>query len=67
MVVSVLPYFLVSFPYSYHGKSLGREVAAQREMKYIQCFHDCPIMESSSTFILRSSSTKKRMFEVIPN
>ena len=34
------------------GKSWGREVAAQRETKYIQCFHDCPIMESSSTFII---------------
>ena len=28
------------------------------EMKYIQCFHDCPIMESSSTFILLSFSTE---------
>ena len=34
------------------GKSWGREVAAQRETKYMQCFHDCPIMESSSTLII---------------
>ena len=31
------------------------------------CFHDCPIMESSSTFILFSSSIKECIFEVIFN
>lgn len=44
-------------------------MAAQRETNYIQCFHDCPIMEWPSTLILLSSSKvlKDEMFEVIPN
>ena len=39
-----------------NGKPWGREVAAQRETKYIQCFHDCPIMESSSNSQFDESS-----------
>ncbi|CAF9941120.1 MAG: hypothetical protein HETSPECPRED_002874 [Heterodermia speciosa] len=35
------------FKGSFDGKSWGREVAAQPETKYIQCVHDCPIVESS--------------------
>ena len=59
--------WLSSMPEFGNGKSWGREVAAQREMKYIQCFPDYPIMESSSNFILLSSSIEKWMLKVIPN
>ena len=38
--------------------SFGHTLPA-KQSKYIQCFHDCPIMESPSTLILLSSSTKE--------